>query len=127
MTATDPQTVVSKSLKAWETLDIDTIMEYFADDAVYENVPLQPATGHDAVRDFIKGILLYFKEVDVDILNQVSDGGTVLNERTDTITLTNGKVVPLRVMGIFEIRDGKIVRWSDYFDGDALENAFKPE
>jgi limonene-1,2-epoxide hydrolase len=39
----------------------------------------------------------------------------VFTERVDTFTV-GGKVAPLPVMGIFEIRDGKISAWRDYFD-----------
>ena len=38
-----------------------------------------------------------------------------MNERTDVIT-TDGSSVSLPVMGVFELRDGKISAWRDYFD-----------
>ena len=41
---------------------------------------------------------------------------TVLNERTDRFRLTDGRWVELRVMGVFEVQDGKITAWRDYFD-----------
>ena len=39
----------------------------------------------------------------------------VLTERVDTITVGE-RVGALPVMGTFEIRDGKICAWRDYFD-----------
>jgi limonene-1,2-epoxide hydrolase len=39
----------------------------------------------------------------------------VLTERTDTFTM-NGKTAPLPVMGAFNIVEGKITAWRDYFD-----------
>jgi limonene-1,2-epoxide hydrolase len=126
MAVTDPETVVRNFLKAWEARDLDTIMEYFDDRAVYENVPVPPVTGCADIRNFIGGILFAFKNIEVDIHYQVSDGGIVMNERTDTIRAENGTKVPLRVMGIFEIRDGKILKWRDYFDGAALKEVFDP-
>ncbi|MBB4853496.1 limonene-1,2-epoxide hydrolase [Mycobacteroides chelonae] len=33
--------------------------------------------------------------------------------------------VPLPVMGIFEIADGKICAWRDYFDMNAMTAAFQ--
>jgi limonene-1,2-epoxide hydrolase len=126
MTVTDPETVVRDFLKAWETRDLDSIMEFFADGAVYENVPVPPVTGHADIRIFIGGLLDAFKNIEVVIHHQVSNGGVVMNERTDTIRAGNGTEVPLRVMGIFEIRDGKIVKWRDYFDGTALKEVFDP-
>ena len=38
-----------------------------------------------------------------------------MTERTDAFTL-NGRLGEFPVMGIFEIRDGKIAAWRDYFD-----------
>ena len=39
----------------------------------------------------------------------------VLNERTDYINTGDGQLA-LPVCGVFEVRDGRIARWSDYFD-----------
>ena len=39
----------------------------------------------------------------------------VLTERVDTITVGD-RVGALPVMGTFEVRDGKICAWRDYFD-----------
>jgi len=125
MADTDPDTVVREFLKAWEARDLDSIMEYFDDNAEYENVPVPPLKGRADIRIFIGGILYAFKNIEVVIHQQVSNGGIVMNERTDTICAESGAQVPLRVMGIFEIRDGKIVKWSDYFDGTALKKSVR--
>jgi limonene-1,2-epoxide hydrolase len=127
MTATDPGTVVRDFLKAWEARDLDAIMDYFADDAEYVNVPLDPAIGHAAIRELIGGLLVALTHIAVDIRHQLTDGGIVMNERIDTVHTSTGKDVPLHVMGIFEIRDGKIVKWRDYFDSTGLTAAFAPD
>jgi limonene-1,2-epoxide hydrolase len=44
-----------------------------------------------------------------------ADGDVVLTERIDTFEM-GGKDVVLPVMGVFEVRDGKIAAWRDYFD-----------
>ena len=44
-----------------------------------------------------------------------ADGGTVLTERHDVFTFANGEI-DLPVMGTFEVADGKITAWRDYFD-----------
>ena len=41
--------------------------------------------------------------------------GLVLNERSDRFQIGN-HTITLRVMGIFELADGKITAWRDYFD-----------
>ena len=45
----------------------------------------------------------------------VADGDVVLTERVDTFQMGD-KTVALEVMGTFELRDGKIAAWRDYFD-----------
>ena len=39
----------------------------------------------------------------------------MLTERVDEVT-ANGVMAPVPVMGTFEVRDGRIVQWRDYFD-----------
>jgi limonene-1,2-epoxide hydrolase len=39
-----------------------------------------------------------------------------MNERVDRFTMADGKDVAIRVAGVFEIRDGKVAVWRDYFD-----------
>ena len=44
-----------------------------------------------------------------------NDAGVVMNERTDRF-LINNNWTEIRVMGVFELTDGRIVAWRDYFD-----------
>ena len=54
-------------------------------------------------------------EVDADIRHLLSDGGIVMVERVDYVRL-GGQRAGLRVAGVFEVHDGVITRWRDYFD-----------
>ena len=45
----------------------------------------------------------------------VADGDVVLTERTD-VFVAGDKTIELPVMGTFEVADGKIAAWRDYFD-----------
>ena len=56
---------------------------------------------------------------------QVADGNLVLNERTDRF-LVGGRWLELPVAGIFELRDGLIVLWRDYFDLDTIMKQMAP-
>ena len=44
-----------------------------------------------------------------------ADGNTVFAERVDRID-AGGRHVDLPVVGVFELQDGKIAAWRDYFD-----------
>lgn len=54
----------------------------------------------------------------MQVLHFQGDAATVLTERLETFRskASPAKVVELHVMGAFEIRDGKIAHWRDYFD-----------
>jgi len=49
----------------------------------------------------------------------------VLNERDDRLFI-HGRWASLPVAGIFEIVDGRIVLWRDYFDRATLFEAMTP-
>jgi limonene-1,2-epoxide hydrolase len=56
-----------------------------------------------------------FQGVEFEMLHVAVRDNVVLTERIDTFTIGEAKV-PLPVMGTFEVRDGKISAWRDYFD-----------
>ena len=47
---TENERVVSEFCQTWTTLDIDKVMEFFTDDAVYHNIPLAAARGKAEIR-----------------------------------------------------------------------------
>jgi len=67
-------------------------------DAVYHNIPMAPVIGRKAIAS-----------------NIAANGPIVLTERVDVFTLP-GKSFELQVMGTFEITEGRITAWRDYFD-----------
>ena len=110
-----PIEVVRRFCAVWSNVDPDDIAGFFTDDAVYHNIPMDPITGRDAIKTFIAGFAGGAEQIDFRVRNIVADGDTVLTERVDVFQLPNGKV-ELPVMGTFEVKDGKIAAWRDYFD-----------
>lgn len=104
-------------INAWGTKNVDVIMGFFAEDAVYTNIPLEPPNrGKADIRAFIEGFIGMAEELEFVINNQAEGpNGVVMNERTDRF-LIKGGWVELPVMGVFEFSDGKISNWRDYFD-----------
>jgi limonene-1,2-epoxide hydrolase len=89
--------------------------DFFTADAVYHNIPLDPVIGRDAIRDTIAMFLGMADKVWFDTLHIVADGPIVMTERIDHFT-QGDRDITLPVMGTFEVRDGKIAKWRDYFD-----------
>jgi limonene-1,2-epoxide hydrolase len=112
----DSEKLVRDFLGAWEDRDVEIICGAFADNAVYHNVPVAPITGIAGIRTIFQAFLDAFAEAKLDIVTLAAEPGLVLAERIDYFTMNDGRKVVLPVNGVFEVRDGKIVRFSDYFD-----------
>ena len=111
---TSNDTMIRDFLGAWERRDTEHIVDHFTDDGVYHSIPLTPIVGKQAIREFVAG----FADVPpgrLEIHHQVASGNVVMNERTDYITI-NGNPVTLPICGVFEIEDGRIKAWREYFD-----------
>lgn len=91
--------------------------DYLADDVDYENVGLTHSHGMAEAMALIDDFMPGLDRIEVDMLSIAQDGGKVLTERIDHLRTADGTLLmSLRVMGIVELRDDKIVKWRDYFD-----------
>jgi limonene-1,2-epoxide hydrolase len=116
MNLTDPEHVVATFIAAIEAKDIDAAIELLADDVSYENVPMSPIVGKEAVRATLGAFLGSARQVEWPIARQVVAGNVVINERLDRFQIGNGWL-ELPVAGFFEVTDqGLISLWRDYFD-----------
>ena len=107
--------IVRDFIAAWSRLDADELAGWFTEDGIYHNMPIAPVQGQAALRAFIGNFLKGWTETDWEVLTLVASGDTVIAERIDR-TVVNGKKVDLPCCGVFELRDGKIAAWRDYFD-----------
>jgi limonene-1,2-epoxide hydrolase len=107
--------VVRDFCAAATTRDPAVLRSFFSDDVVYHNIPMDPAEGIEATMAVIDMFLGMCEALEFRVHHLASDGTTVLTERTDVFTI-NGKSAPLPVMGAFQVVDGKIAAWRDYFD-----------
>lgn len=113
-TATSVATVTT-FLQALERLDLEAALALLADDVLYQNVSLPPARGRHAVAKQLGLFIRHVTEFRAVNHRIVGDGATVLTERTDIVTVRRFRA-EFWVCGSFEVRDGKIVLWRDYFD-----------
>jgi limonene-1,2-epoxide hydrolase len=108
--------VVRRFVEAIEHQDLEAVEELLAQDVSYENMPMQPVIGRDAVLKVVAGFLEPAELVDWKILRQWDCEGVVINERIDRFRIGNGWL-ELPVAGFFELDvDGRIILWRDYFD-----------
>lgn len=112
---TEPIDLVRRFCDAWSEGDVAALLEYFTDDATYHNIPIAPVTGKEAIRTTIEGFTAGVQKIEFRVSAIAATGNTVMTERVDVFH-TVDKSIELPVMGTFEITDGKIAAWRDYFD-----------
>ena len=121
-----PIEVVRRFCSAWgDNMGAAELAAFFTDDAVYHNIPLAPVTGRKAIEKNIVSFIrpgkaaapgvVPVESIDFRIINIAANGPVVMTERVDVFKLPD-KSFELPVMGTFEVRDGKIKSWRDYFD-----------
>jgi uncharacterized protein (TIGR02246 family) len=109
--------LVDRQAKAWESKDIETALFDYAPDGVLIS-PGGRWQGHDAIRDaarlFFKGV----RDVQVHVTRVLWDdlGGQGAAEWTWTETRIDGSRHTAEDAIIFELKDGKILTWREYFD-----------
>lgn len=112
----DADAVVTGFIRAIERGDVEAACGYLHPDISYENMPITPIVGVEAVAAALSAFLGPADEVDWVILRQHAIGSTVVNERLDRFRIGTGWL-ELPVAGFFEVdTDGRITRWRDYFD-----------
>ena len=106
---------VTAFLSALEDLDVDRALTYADPKIVYQNVPLPPARGLEAFERQMCTMARYATGFEARVHRIAENGPTVLTERTDVIAI-NAWRTEFWVCGTFEVHDGKITLWRDYFD-----------
>lgn len=106
---------VRRFIDAWSRLDANELSEFFTRDGTYYNMPIQPVVGRENIKAFIDGFIATWTETHWEVKRIAGDGDLVFCERVDRTKTTNGNV-DLPCLGVFEMHDGQIHVWRDYFD-----------
>ena len=110
--------VVNGLMRSFEELDVEKTLSFFSSDAVWTNVPIgPPARGIEEIRKAMGSFGFTPEAVEFVIHHTAenAEAGVVMNERTDRFKTEKGWL-EIRVMGTFELNDGKVQEWRDYFD-----------
>ena len=122
----DALETVHAFLKAAAKRDYDAALSLLSDDIEYQNMMLPPILGREAVRETLEMLLGMCTDSEWVVNRELTDGEVVMNERTDRFLL-HGEWCDLPVMGVFELRDGQIAKWRDYFDLPTVMSKMFPE
>ena len=111
--------VVRRLCEQWPSLSREQFGELLAADCDYRNIP-RPGDRHigpDAAHKMVGGMSASW-DIRCDVIHIVANGAAVLTERLEHFKHRKGEKpdVELPVMGAFELKDGKITGWRDYFE-----------
>lgn len=95
--------------------DTEEVISFFTEDAVWWNAPWSPIQGHEAIRDAMRRGSQMMEGLPWELRHIAASGDVVLTERVDRFR-AGGSEINVPCMGIFEIRDGLIAAWRDYWD-----------
>ena len=119
----EAERVVREFCDAFAAHDAEVLRPFLTEDVVYHNIPMDPVEGVEAAVGFLAGFLAMCDSMTIETRHLAVRGDVVLTERVDTFTMGD-VVAPLPVMGTFEIRDGRIAAWRDYFDMAQITSMF---
>jgi limonene-1,2-epoxide hydrolase len=96
--------------------DVEVLRPLLDDEVVYHNIGMPATRGIEATLANLAGQWEMFSATyEWELRNLAVNGDTVLTERIDRVG-PPGIVAPVPLMGVFEVRNGKIKDWRDYFD-----------
>lgn len=113
---TDARELVRELFAAFTAKDADKIASLFTDDGVYHNIPMERVEGPEAIRALVAGWLGQMAAMNFRFEHLVVQGDLVMMERYDQLPGPDGAIRELPVMGVIELRDGRIAAWREYFD-----------
>jgi len=111
--------VVLAFFKDWETGFAAAFERWIHPDGIWQNTGLPDQVGKDAIMAWLAkyNAIMEMPYGRVEMLSLACDGDNkVLTERVDHLWNDDDKRHSAKIMGTFEIQDGLILRYSDYFD-----------
>ncbi|MCB2109235.1 MAG: nuclear transport factor 2 family protein [Rhodobacteraceae bacterium] len=114
-----PKAVALEMVDAWNTLDLDRMIDMFAEDGVLHSVMVDPIVGREDLRAHLAPLLVGVTKLELKLKNVVVSGNTVFLERVDEFDI-NGSHGAVPVVGVMEIENGKVKEWREYYDRATL-------
>lgn len=110
-----PLETVRAFIAAIERIDLEAALQLVAPNCEYDNVPMMKVHGPEEMRNILGPMFAGCTEIKWPVHREATSGNVVFNERTDRFKMAHGWL-ELPVTGVWEVVDGKITLWRDYFD-----------
>ena len=111
--------VVMEMIHKWHTLDIDGALDMFTEDGAFHSMMSEPVKGQAALKEFLTKLFSAMSELTLEVRSEAVTGNTVILERFDSWTF-NGRPGSIPVVGVFDVEDGKVKEWREYYDRTTL-------
>ena len=116
--------VVRRIVEHWHELSTDDWRQLCTADVQYQNMPWDRIVreGPDAIGETLRGLAERWN-CTIDVRHLGADGDVAFAERTEHYVPKEagiGEPFDVPVYGVFELRDGRVAAWRDYFDRRAL-------
>jgi ketosteroid isomerase-like protein len=100
--------------------NVDTIMEFFADNARFSG-PNEVRSGHGEIRPFYEDSCTRFPVLDVKVVTSFDHGDNAVAEWDAILTDPDGVELTLKGANVARIIEGKIVDMRSYYDAGRYE------
>jgi ketosteroid isomerase-like protein len=123
--AADNKAIVERLWQLLYERDFDGVGALFADDGEYTDMPTPPddvARGPQQIAARLRLGLEPLQAITHKVRSLVAEGDTVVTEHVEIWDWPSGEHAELPFVSMHEVRDGRIVRWWDYWDMATLMN-----
>ena len=114
------ETIVKTFIKAIEARNIEQVTALLDDDVAFENIPEGSVVkGREATAEKFAGFFNNASSIDWDIEREIYSGDVAMIERVNRICFNN-KDIELPMITVFEVKNGKVTLFRDYFDAQTF-------
>ncbi|WP_197504642.1 nuclear transport factor 2 family protein [Mycobacterium sp. 852002-51163_SCH5372311] len=115
------ESVIRKFFDTWPRSDVNEMIAFFSNDAVYTDGPRGTFKGKEAIKTEMEALVELVPTTTPDVKNLVVSDSVVMVERIDVFQMA-GETFDVEMAAVFEVNsDGLISRWRDYYDLRSLE------
>jgi limonene-1,2-epoxide hydrolase len=121
-----PGETVTRFIAALTSGNLEEAASLCHEDLAFENVPLVPSRqeGREQILSGLAQIMALCDRVEWEVPFQIETGQSVVNERVDRFWFNDGVNAEVPVLARWEVVDGLITLWRDYYDLSMWDRAF---
>jgi len=111
-------------IEAWRQQDVDGVLQCLHKDITWNNSGglRSPIQGKSAMEKVLREMAQGIAESRWRLFDYTEAGETMWMEGVDEFIQTDGTRIAIPYAGVLEFKDGLIIKWREYFQGQLIEN-----